>query len=575
LAGIIGANMDGVGMVGVAPDADLAIAKITTNSAFSMSLAKQALQWGQKIDADVANISGNVRYDRTFMRNWHVLEDGTYYNSDRRYQNRYYGGENPYQWRKAMGDDMIVVNSAGNSALPFPEMPGTLATATDANGNLILDGRMLIVGAYDLNTQNIAGYSNKAGHICKAVTDGGCADTYRISDFYILAPGNMFTTDERGSNYTIQTGTSQAAAVVSGAVAVVKQMWPHLEGKQVAKILLDTANKDIRGSDVDVHGQGLLDLEAATRPIGEVTMPTADGGQVALSGGFMTNTSDGLADLAGLSSVMVTDEYGRNYYVDMAQASNAKSRRMDWNPITKAMFYDNFNPYNSLNYWSQNVALPTQYFGNYDLKLNMNEDMGTAMFDMGFTNGFSGMKGTKYRLGFGMMNEQNAWMGNSIGGSFGQVSESYTQFTNFTGTHNFTDQVSVFGSMWLGYTSANLAHKGLVTEVSPTQSYSWNLGLDYTKENHSVGLTMSQPVTVYKGDVNVALPVALTANGAPVFENHKVGISPDVNEYDFGTYYKFNEGTTKFIGYAEYQMNYLNQADVDNTVAGFSLQMEF
>ena len=41
-----------------------------------------------------------------------------------------------------------------------------MAHATDANGDLILGGRMLIVGSYDVNNNQIAGYSNKAGTVC-------------------------------------------------------------------------------------------------------------------------------------------------------------------------------------------------------------------------------------------------------------------------------------------------------------------------------------------------------------------------------------------------------------------------
>lgn len=572
LAGIIGANWNGVGMAGIAPDANLAIAKVTDNNAYNFSQARNALVWGNQIGAVVANISANYSYDAAYQRNWTRLADGSFYNRDTRFVGRYFGGEDPTMWANALGKNMVLVNSAGNSGLAYPQQPGTLATAIDKNGNLILGGQVLIVGAWDITSNNIAGYSNRAGNICQNLTAANtCANPYRISDFYIMAPGNMFTTDDIGNNYVIQTGTSQAAAVVSGAVAIVNQQWPQMTAANIVRLLTATANKNIAGYNPEVHGQGLLDMEAATRPFGVVGIPTVGRTKVLLSGGFSTSTSGGLSSLnSKLSSVMVTDEFDRDYYVDMSKTANNKSARADFNPVAKAQFYENYNPYNRLNFYSFNATVPA---GDYDMKIALNDFTSTAMLDMGKSTKLNDQ--LKYRMGFGMLNENNAWMGNSIGGSFGEVNTSYTQFTNFSGAYNLNKHVSVFGSAWLGYTQANLSRSGLVTDVGATQSYSWNMGLDYTREGHSFGGTVSQPVTVYKGDVDVAIPTSISADGAVNFSRERVSIRPDVNEYDFGMYYKYRTKTMSLITYGEHQMNYLHQAGVNNQQFGFALAKEF
>lgn len=572
LAGIAAANWDGVGMAGVAPDASLAIAKVTDNTAFNFSQARNALVWGNEIGATVANISANFAFDTTYRNNFYRLTDGTYGNRDVRYVGRYYGGENPYVWASALGREMVLVNSAGNSGFAYPQMPSNMATATDANGNLILGGRMIIAGAWDTDRDAIASYSNRAGHICVNVQNNACADKYRTSDFYIMAPGTEFTAAKTGDGYVIQSGTSQAAAVVSGSVAVIAQQWPQMKGENIVKLLMTTANKNINGYNPDIHGQGLLDLEAATRPFGVVGIPTTGRtGKMPLSGGFTTNTSGGLSSLnSKLSSVMVTDEFDRDYYVDMSKTANSKRARSDYNPVAKAQFYENYNPYNKLNFYSFNATLPA---GDYDMKIALNDFTSTAMLDMGKSTKVNDQ--LKYRMGFGMLNENNAWMGNSIGGSFGEVNTSYTQFTNFSSTYNLNKHVSVFGSAWLGYTQANLTRSGLVTDVGATQSYSWNMGVDYTREGHSFGGTVSQPVTVYKGDVSVAIPTSISADGAVNFSRERVSIRPDVNEYDFGMYYKYKTKTMSLITYGEQQINYLNQPGVNNQQFGFALAKEF
>jgi hypothetical protein len=572
LAGIAAANWDGIGMAGVAPDAQLAIAKVTDNTAFNFSQARNALRWGNEIGAIVANISANYNYDATYLRNMYRLADGTWANRDPRYTGRFFMNENPQTWADALGTNMVLVNSAGNNGRAYANQPGTLATATDANGNLILGGRVIIAGAWDVDRDAIASYSNRAGSICRNVVNGTCRDQYRVSDFYILAPGNAFTAARTGDAYAIQTGTSQAAAVVSGSVAVINQMWPLMKPENIVRLLLMTANKDIRGYDKEVHGQGLLDLERATRPIGDLGIPTdGRGGKIALSGGFVTNTSGGLSAInSKLSSVMVTDDFDRDYYVDMSAAANSKRQRADFNPIAKAAFYEDYNPYHRLNFYTNNGKLQS---GEYDVKFSMNEFTAQGMAEIGKTTAVN--KLTKMRVGFGMLNEQNAWMGNSISGALGEVQGSYTTYTNFSGVHDLNKHLSLFGGVYLGYTQANLQQVGLITNVGDTQSYSWNAGLDYTKDGHSVGTTVSQPATVYRGTVDVSIPVGYTANGSIAYDRSKVNISPTVNEYDFGMYYKYKTANLSFITYGEHQINYLNQPGVSNNVFGFNLVKAF
>jgi len=481
---------------------------------------------------------------------------------------------------------MVIVNSAGNSGLAFPQNPAPMAIATKDDGTLWLRGQMLIVGAWDINTQDIAKYSNRAGHICqgKNLQGGQCLDEYRISDFFIMAPGTTFEAHKSGDLYKIGTGTSEAAAVVSGAVALVHQQWPHMTGANIVKLLTSTANKDINNYDKDRHGQGLLDLEAATRPYGEVGIPIDGryGVKVPLSGAYVTNSGGGEELAAALSSVMVADEFGREYYVNLATTANAKARRADWNPLSKANFYaKGFNPYQQLNHYTGSGSVQLK---EVDMKMSYNEYNATGMFEMGHTTAFGLNDSSKFRLGFGALNEQNTWMGSSISGMMGEVGGSYTTYTNFQGSHNLNDNWSVFGNYWMGYTQVDQTSKGFVTGISDTETYSWSTGIDYTKDEHSVGFTVSQPVTVSSGTMNVSVPIGFNANGQVVNQNHKVDMASKVQEYDFGTYYKFNSSEVKmgkgtsnvsFTGFAEHQMNYLNQEGVDNNVAGFMFEMDF
>jgi subtilisin family serine protease len=82
---------------------------------------------------------------------------------------------------------------------------------------------------------------------------------------WISAPGSDISgavpTDN--TSYRNVTGTSFAAPLVTGAAAMVKSKFPALTNAAVLQVLLDTANDTFTGYDINIHGQGVLDIEAA------------------------------------------------------------------------------------------------------------------------------------------------------------------------------------------------------------------------------------------------------------------------------------------------------------------------
>ena len=74
------------------------------------------------------------------------------------------------------------------------------------------------------------------------------------------------------SCYAAAGGTSFAAPFVSGGLAVIAG---HFEGQlgntEIVSRLFATANKDGVYADKDIYGQGLMDLDAATTPVGQMS----------------------------------------------------------------------------------------------------------------------------------------------------------------------------------------------------------------------------------------------------------------------------------------------------------------
>ncbi|MGI9311880.1 MAG: S8 family peptidase, partial [bacterium] len=115
-------------------------------------------------------------------------------------------------------------------------------------------------------------------------------------DFCLAAPGEDITSavDDDDAMYHRESGTSFAAPVVSGSLAVLRDYFDgQLGNTELVTRLLATADRTDIYADSDIYGRGLLDLDAATRPVGMIMagLPGSPGNQpfagteLALSGG--------------------------------------------------------------------------------------------------------------------------------------------------------------------------------------------------------------------------------------------------------------------------------------------------
>jgi len=165
-------------------------------------------------------------------------------------------------YRSLASNNVIQVWAAGNAGKVNPGIEGGLPYLyTD------LRGKFLVVGDVDTNGKETS-YTNRCG-----VAAAWC----------IVAPGYQVTsaaTGTYGSGYVAKNGTSFAAPHVAGAVAVLIETFPNLSASQIVTRILNTASTtgltDINGGGYSeaVHGQGMLDLDAATKPIAVLALST-------------------------------------------------------------------------------------------------------------------------------------------------------------------------------------------------------------------------------------------------------------------------------------------------------------
>lgn len=124
---------------------------------------------------------------------------------------------------------------------------------------------ILIVGSVD-PTGTISSFSNRPGTACFSLDTGECE---AMMNRFIVAPGELLLASDNEGGTTRVTGTSFAAPLVTGAIALMHDRWPWLKEHAAATttIVLETA-RDLGAPGVDeVYGHGMLDVEATQSPL--------------------------------------------------------------------------------------------------------------------------------------------------------------------------------------------------------------------------------------------------------------------------------------------------------------------
>ena len=487
VAGIAGAAFDGVGTTGVAPDADLLIGKVGFNSGYvQMSTIPNAINWAVENGADVMNVSANWNTDAIYRNTVESIGDGVYFSTDQRGRDGNTYSNSGFMmlmadpmlpdWHAAMSDhEAVLVMSAGNQRLDYSAFPAHWAIAEDNNGELLFGGRAMVVGNWDVRTDRLAGSSNAAGTMCfERNDDGSCANDRRISDWYIMAPGQNVASADKDGEYRINSGTSMAAPMVTGGVALIHQMWPHMKGENIVQLLLNTADKTITGYDENVHGQGLMDLAEATSPQGAVGIPTT--GRVEGSRTALTGMSIAGANIAAISSLMVVDDYDRDFYVDGNQLNNSSFS----GPASYTMMSEVTIPADNFN-----ISFDENSFG-----LNTNVD--------------------NFKIGVTL--EDQTFLGNRADNALIDVDGAQTVYAgyNWTQTQGTT---TFYAGASVGVTHLNVNSNAMMKSADLMISNSAKAGVQQSFLGGTLSFDARLPVSIVNGDGKFAVASGVSATG--------------------------------------------------------------
>jgi hypothetical protein len=604
VAGTIAGKKNETGTHGVAYDAELVGANVDkrNNGRIDFTLAQNAIhdmaklkspvsEGGQGVNLVAINMSFNsqigfihtkrdennnfIRDDNGVIKKFssvNTLNDGTYQLTE--IDNKVYHNEGAHLWKNATDNDIILVNSAGNNGWDYPTMPSNFATEENADGSLVLGGKMLIVGNWDIFTKANAG--NKAGHICLKHQNNVCQDNYRTSDFYIMAPGVQVRNTTINDTYGNMTGTSMAAPHVTGALGVLHQMWPHMKGENLVQLVLNTADKDLPNYQPHIHGQGLLDLDEATKPqgaVGIVTTGRVDNPTVNLNNTYISAGSGWIQNLSDLN-IMVIDDYDRDYYMNIGSSFVVQDKRKVsdieqlnngymWMPINQN--YGSFAQGEQWDLGYMNFGLFTGESGNGDYSTNIGKKF--------FISDRFAVKGN-----VGQMKENTTWLGNSSDGVLAVGENNITDFAQIGASYQIGNNVLSLDYN-RGSTDINTTDNSLITGFSDVKTESWRLAYEMHKdENNTLGWSFSLPSHITSGSMDMEVAESVNLDGTINYTNINSDLTQKHKEKNIGFFFNHtptHDTDASFNFTAEYRQDIAGVNGNDGIELGMNYVKKF
>ena len=300
--GIVGAAANGIGMMGIAPGANLIGLRTIMDAIQPVDNFAQASSWGLAAGARIFNASLGPEIPEG-GKTWNVSNDQLY---------------QLVGIRRMLDAGAILVVAAGNDGgfapasanpvglglVPFirPENnfdPSKTADPTKGVNTYDFSGTLadlLAVAPNDaaraelLRGTNFSDYASLPGRVISVVNINRDGTLWRssnqcgvIMDWCVAAPGvdmlstvNPFLDEDafgniivEGSKFQKMTGTSMASPVVAGALADLAEAYPGYSSVQLVNLLFDTT-QDLGAPGVDpVFGHGLIRLDWALQgPLG-------------------------------------------------------------------------------------------------------------------------------------------------------------------------------------------------------------------------------------------------------------------------------------------------------------------
>ncbi len=481
-------------------------------------------------------------------------------------------------------DKIIMVWAAGNSN-GKRDAQGNLADASSPNLTAAtphyfpeLEGHFISVVATNRDG-TIANYSNRCGV---------------AADYCMAAPGSGIhgPLANSANGYGTWSGTSLAAPQVAGALALMEEAFRgQLGSTEMVSRLLAAADKSGIYADREIYGQGLLDIEKATRPIGTARASlgrSLEGPAVALQRtAIAAGPAWGDAFEQGLAGreLAVFDRLNAPFFIpmeafhaswamdggmradrrfagflDRASKTTPEPAAMvgGWilssaRSLAAALYFPEGSSQTAgtENAWialgARGVGMARDFFpadgrsrlrGGFFMQ-SPGITRGERLTVPGRTHGAllnldaSGAYG-RVSAELGMLRESERLLGAGASGAYGQLAGN-TWFTRLVAERELRGGLRLVAAAQGGYTSAEINH-GLLRKARHVLSSAYSAGIHWKRKAPDpagrLWLTVSQPLRNESGAVELDYPAGRTRAGAVVRETAWLAAEPSGRQLD-------------------------------------------
>jgi subtilisin family serine protease len=475
---------------GVAYEANLVEGKVVnSNGSTTNQILNTGINWviAEKKALDVRNVTSLVSLNLSLGSTSSAFVDSTFSTT---LINALKAGITIVVAAGNSGLNCVAVNGSINGQCSFPAAAPWVDSKLTSN-YLNNNGGWLVVGSVDANNV-ISSFSNRAG--------------ITASNF-LVAPGENIigASNTNNSGFVQGSGTSFAAPLVSGSLALMAQKWPYLTGRQQAQILLDTAT-DLGAKGVDpIYGHGLLNLTAAFSPVKTIMIPSSTnltvanvtGKDISNTGMILSSAMANLSSLESLNSIVGVDYYNRDFKMNMTSSiSSSGSSPVD---------FDNFMAFN---------------YGNFIFGVDASRNLpmigykidGTSKVRFSFDNSLLGMKST------GVFN----------------IGQAYTSYLNYEKQFNITEDIKIKANGTYAYSTASTADNSIIDNISSIHSVGGKVKGMY--DNFGIGYEI--PLRTISGNMNFNAPTSVDEMGNVSNTNIKASLSPNTFEQTTSLFYE-------------------------------------
>ena len=466
--------------------------------------------------------------------------------------------------------DLCVRDMDGNlvvDAKSVEVLPGLPARISELRGHLI----SVVAVAPDSDDDGdyeIASFSNRCGIAadwCIAAPGQGIRLAYFGPDPNDNSPGARGASTGRG--------TSFAAPMVTGGLVVMKDFFRNqLSNTALVSRLMATANKQGIYSDRSIYGQGLMDLGAATAPVGVTSVVLGD--TVGGHGSVLSETrfesgealGNGFTQALASHEIAAFDNLGAPFWFSlgdlasdiprpsmaarlrafMAPSKTGRKFRTLWPGSAVFEAEDVIAGAPSLQVGLLQGAAPGNDGGHLSLAGRaltlgkaQSDGLSIAAFSTEGLSGQSPMSGAALSwrlpespLGFkgGFVSERETVLGSRSAGAFGRLSGGST-FIGIEGAARIGEWRLGAGAE-IGTVDAAV-HGGMLNRISPLITSALALRAErILTHGDTLSFSLAQPVRIESGRVHLSVPVGRTKGGRVLRHPFSADLEPTGRQMD-------------------------------------------